>query len=443
MEEIKFKDLTITIDYENDKENAIQKAIDKCANAGGGYVLVPSGFYISKPIVLKSNVCLRTKKGTVVLFKKVKEWYPLKITEYEGVKRIRAVSPISAYEAKNIGIIGEGILDGDGFNWRPLKKFKVTDKFFNNVCLAKEKDTIIPTKEGGIWYPTKSSYELALQGDEPLPTQENLTKYANNYDYFRPVFVSLVKCENVILEKTTFRNSPAWNIHPLYTNNLTIKDCYIFNESYAQNGDGIDIESCQNVLIKDNIISVGDDGICLKSGKNREARLTPIPTKNVVIKGNKVYNAHGGIVIGSEMSRGVYDVLASNNVFVGTDIGLRFKTQIGRGGVVANINIKDTYMYDISNEAIIMTCGYELYRMENESRDVVEQIKLDDIPEFRDIVIENLYCANAKMAISLTGLEEKPINHITFKNVTIYAKQGIKEINTANIKYDNVNIITL
>ena len=213
-------------------------------------------------------------------------------------------------------------------------------------------------------------------------------------------------------------------------------------ERNAQNGDGMDIESCQNVLIKNNIISVGDDGICLKSGKNREARLTPIPTKNVEIKGNIVYNAHGGIVFGSEMSRGIKDVYCKNNTFIGTDIGLRFKTQIGRGGVVCDIVIEDTYMHDISGEAIILTCGYELYRMANESRDIVNNILPDDIPEFTNIKITNLHCDGAKIGISMNGLEEKPINHIYFKDIYIKANEKMKEINTKDIYMDNVNIIT-
>ncbi len=428
------------INYKLYKEDAIQKAIDVVASEGGGIVEIPKGIYISKPINIKSNVTIRTSKGTIVIFEKRKEWYPLIITEYEGTKRIRAISPISAYEASNISIVGKGVFDGDGFNWRSLKKFKVTDKFFNNNCLSVSPDTLIPTKEGGIWYPTKSSYDLAISGDEPEPTEENLIKYKDNYDYFRPVFVSLIKCDNVLLQGPCFRNSPAWNIHPLYTNNLVIRNCYIFNESYAQNGDGVDIESCQNVSIIDNVISVGDDGICLKAGKNREARLIDIPTKNVVIKGNKVFNAHGGIVFGSEMSRSIVDVYCDNNTFIGTDIGLRFKTQLGRGGVVSNIVINNTYMHDIIGEAIVMTCGYELYRMEHESRDVVNNILEDDIPEFKDIIIKNLYCSKAKIAISLNGLDIRPINNIKFSNLFIKSKVGIKELNTKDITYENVNI---
>lgn len=430
----------IRIDYEKYKEDAIQQAIDEAYSFGGGVVEIPKGIYISKPITIKSNVCLKTKKGALIIFKKKKEWYPLTLTEYEGVKRIRAISPINAYCAKNIKIVGKGIFDGDGFSWRPLKEFKVTPKFFKNSCLAKSPNTFIETKEGKIWYPTESSYALAVLGDEPAPTKENLEKYQDNYDYFRPVFVSLVKCENVLLDGPTFRNSPAWNIHPLFTNHLTIKNCYIYNESYAQNGDGIDVESCSHVLIKDNIISVGDDGICLKAGKNREARMTPIPTKDVVIKKNIVYNAHGGIVFGSEMSRSILNVYCDNNVFIGTDIGLRFKTQIGRGGQVKNINITNTYMHDIKEEAIILTCGYELFRMANESRDIVDEIKEDDYPEFTNIEISNLECTSAKVAISINGLKDKPINNIRFKNIKISAKEGIKEENAINITYENVDI---
>lgn len=424
--------------YQNNPNEMIQLAIDEVSSLGGGYVIIPAGIYISKPIYLKSNVCIKTKAGALVIFPKKKEWYKLQITEYEGVKRIRTISPINARNVNNIGIIGEGIFDGDGFSWRPLKSFKVPEKQFKK-CLEKS-NTFIPTKEGGIWYPSESSYELAINGDEPAPTEENLLKYAKNYDYFRPVMVSIVNCDKVILSGVTFKNSPAWNIHPLYTKNLTIKNCFIQNDFSAQNGDGIDIESCENVLIKGNKLAVGDDGICIKSGKNKEARLIKIPTKNVLIEDNLVLNAHGGIVIGSEMSRGVYDVYANNNTFIGTDIGLRFKTQLGRGGVVEKIYIKNTRMYDIKEEAIILTTGYELYRMENESRDIVKEIAEDDIPEFRNIYIENLDCLNAKKPIVIKGLPERKINHIYFKNLNIEAKEESNLTNYEDVYFTNCNI---
>lgn len=439
--EPKFNDYRVSIKASDDVE-IIQKAIDDVYAHQGGYVDVEPGLYISKPIMLKDNVCLNLAEGATIVFKKVKEWYHnLILTDYEGVKRIRCISPIMADGATNIGITGKGIIDGDGFNWRPLKKFKVTEKFFAKC--QQISNTIVPTNEGGIWYPTESSFALAMQGDEPTPTVENLAKYQDNYDYFRPVLVSIKNCNLVLLEGVTIRNSPAWNVHPLFTKNLTIRGCHIMNEAYAQNGDGMDIESCEYVLIKDNIVSVGDDGICLKSGKNREARRIVAPTRFVEIVGNKVFDAHGGIVIGSEMSRGISDIYANNNTFIGTDIGLRFKTQIGRGGIVENIVIENTQMLNIKEEAIILTCGYELYRMANESRDVVKEIANDDIPEFRNIYITNLACENANKSIVIQGLEEQPIHDIYFKNVCIKAIKAPQETNSYNINYEDCKIILI
>lgn len=416
----------------------IQDAIDEVEKNGGGYVYIPKGYYVSKPIYLKSGVCLKTEVGTFISFKKNKEWYPLYLNDYEGVKRIRAISPINMIDATNVGIIGKGIFDGDGFNWRPLKEFKLPAKFFKE-CLAKS-NTYIETKEGKIWYPTKSSLELALMGDEPMPTEENVKKYQDNFDYFRPVFVKIQNCDKVLLDGPTFRNSPAWNVHPLFSTNLTVINCNIYNDHFAQNGDGIDIESCHDVLFKDNVVSVGDDGICIKSGKNREARQIKKPTYNIYILDNIVNSAHGGITFGSEMSRGIYDVYCYNNTFVGTDTGLRFKTQIGRGGTVKDILIENTRMYNIKEQAITFTCGYELYRMENESRDVVNTIAEDDIPEFTNITIKDLVCDGAKEAISMKGLEVRPINNIHFKDIHITAKKDYILEHTKDLTFENVII---
>ena len=145
----------------------------------------------------------------------------------------------------------------------------------------------------------------------------------------------------MLIQGVTLKNSPAWNIHPLYCRNFTLEDAIVKNKFSAQNGDGIDLESCQNCEISRTIFEVGDDGICIKSGKNREARQKKIPTKNVWIHDCKVYDAHGGFVVGSEMSRGVENILVENCVFIGTDIGIRFKSALGRGGIVQNITIKN------------------------------------------------------------------------------------------------------
>ena len=164
-------------------------------------------------------------------------------------------------------------------------------------------------------------------------TEEALAAAAPYYDFYRPVMISLRHCKNVLLQGVTFMNSPAWNIHPYFCENLTVEHIQVRNPYYAQNGDGIDVESCTNVHIHHSVFETGDDAICMKSGKNAIARKIQGPCSNVYIHDCLVNEGHGGFVIGSEMSRGVKDILVENCTFVGTDVGVRMKSALGRGGV--------------------------------------------------------------------------------------------------------------
>ena len=218
-----------------------------------------------------------------------------------------------------------------------------------------------------------------------------------------------------------------------------MRDAKIKNKFSAQNGDGIDLESCTNCEISNTIFEVGDDGICLKSGKNREARQIKAPTKNVWIHDCKVFDAHGGFVVGSEMSRGISNVLVENCTFSGTDIGVRFKSAMGRGGVVEDIIIRNIQMNNIINEAFIFTMNYVLVNIEDE-HEHEEEIALDDIPEFRDIHMENIMVSSCDTAIKIQGLKEKPINNLTFKNIFVNANKENVISNAEDINFDNVLI---
>ena len=149
-------------------------------------------------------------------------------------------------------------------------------------------------------------------------------------DYLRPVMISLVDCKNIKLQGVLFENSPSWNIHPLQCENLMIDGIFARNPAYAQNGDGIDVESCKNVLLVNSTFDVGDDGICIKSGKDEEGRKRGMPSENIIVDNCKVFQGHGGFVVGSEMSGGVRNISVNNCQFLGTDVGLRFKSNRGR-----------------------------------------------------------------------------------------------------------------
>ena len=424
-----------TIDFNN--QNAFQSAIDDCSNNGGGMVLIPSGYYYTGPITIKSNVNLHVSEGAYVQFSKSKDEYPLIWTEYEGIKRIRAISPINAYEANNIAITGKGVMDGAGHLWRGIKQFKLTVKEWER-CLKKS-PYVIQGNECGIWCPTKSYYEGVLKGEPDYNNPKALEIASENYDVYRPVFVSLIKCDKVLIEDVTLQNSPAWNVHPLYCTNFTMNRAVIKNKFSAQNGDGIDLESCQNCEIAYTTFEVGDDGICIKSGKNAEARKVKIPTKNVWIHDCKVFDAHGGFVVGSEMSRGVSNILVENFIFSGTDIGIRFKSAIGRGGVVEDITIKNIQMSKIIGEAMIFTMGYVLSNIEdNKDANDTSSVDMADVPEFKNIHMENILCDEAKIGLKVNGLKQLPIHDITLKNSYIRADKDMDLALCDNIKLENV-----
>lgn len=423
-------------DIGNGKVNAeaINKAIETLSARGGGRVIVPAGLWITGPIRLKSNIELHLEKQALIKFSKNIDEYPLIITNYEGQECIRTVSPITAEGEENVAITGFGCIDGSGDLWRPVKQFKVTDRQWK--ALLKKSAYVLETKEQGVWLPTESAFfgnERNIQGKT-----ENVLKEAENYyDFYRPVMVSLKNCKSVLLEGVTFMNSPAWNIHPFFCENLTVRNVSIRNPYYAQNGDGIDIESCKNVNIHDNVFETGDDAICVKAGKNAEARTFEGPCENIYIHDCLVNEGHGGFVIGSEMSRGVRNILVENCTFIGTDVGIRLKSAMGRGGVVENIEIDNINMSGIKDEAVIMTMGYVLNNLNRNEE--IKQENEDDVPYFRNIRISNVNCVGADMAVKLEPIAGRPetISDITVRDSVFTAVQENK-CDGVNIRFENV-----
>ncbi|MGM9971362.1 MAG: glycoside hydrolase family 28 protein [Anaeroplasmataceae bacterium] len=436
-----FKDQSFNIvDFgakEGGSENvakAINEAIIKCNEAGGGKVIIPTGLWLTGPIEFKSDVCLFLEDGAYVIFSKSSEEYPVYVGDWEGTKRVRAKSQITAHNCHNIAIIGRGIMDAQGDLWRGVKKWKLTEKEWQNRL--KISPYVQKMKETEIWYPTKTAYEGALKGET-----FDLEEAQKNYDLYRPAFVSIVNCDTVLLEGATFQNSASWNVHPLFTSNLTIRNCVIRNPYHAQNGDGLDIESCNNVEVSHTTFAVGDDGICIKSGKNKEARAIKKPSYNIYIHDCNVFEAHGGFVVGSEMSRGVNNVLCENCNFIGTDVGIRFKSSMGRGGVVSDITLNNIRMTNIKEEAIIFTMGYALTTLGVEGVEKLVNESMEDVPEFKNVKITNTICTSAKKGLVINGLDLLPIHDITLENVKISCNKGLELERYKNIILKNTDII--
>ena len=378
----------------------------EAASATGGRVIVPNGIWLSGPIRLLSGVELHLCDNALILFDKNKEEYPLRVTDYEGIRRIRAVSQITAENADNIAITGNGTISGNGHLWRPVKQFKLTERQWNR--LLKQSSYVIDSKEGGIWVPTETILEGRKAGevfpDTCASEAESLAAAAPYYDFYRPVMVSLRYCRNVLIEGVSLQNSPAWNVHPYFCEDLTVRNVTVCNPYYAQNGDGIDVESCSRVHIHHCSFETGDDGICLKAGKDREARKLLKPCENILIHDCRVGQSHGGFVIGSEMSRSVRNVLVHDCTFIDSDVGIRFKSAMGRGGVVENITMRDISMVNIREESVILTMDY-VHNLMDYNDPVVQSDDPEDIPEFRNLLFERCICPDITAHAKIKPLE--------------------------------------
>jgi len=431
-----FKNLTVNIkdfgaksDGITSNTKAFASAIDAVVAKGGGTVIVPEGLWLTGPIELKSNVRLQTEKGAVVLFSRNYDEYSMVKTWYEGQNSWRTMSPIYAKDAENIAITGEGLFNGNGDAWRPVKKANVSEylwrKFVSSGGVLNEEKTT--------WYPT----EGALKGSKMKVTPGNRTEEESKEirEFLRPVMVNLINCKKILLEGVTFQNSPAWCLHPLLCENITINNISVKNEEWAANGDAIDVESCRNAVIVNSTFDAGDDAICMKSGKDEEGRKRGVPTENIIVYNCKVFNGHGGFVVGSEMSGGVRNIFVKHCSFIGTDNGLRFKSTRGRGGIVENIYISDISMANIGHDAIL----YDLYYMTREDNSGIPNAD-ETTPQFRNIYMKNIVCKGADRAILFQGLPEMTLKGIYLEDATIESRTGIFCKDSEHINMKNVHI---
>ena len=220
--------------------------------------------------------------------------------------------------------------------------------------------------------------------------------------------------------------------------NIIIDRILVKNPIHAYYGDGIDIDSSKNALIINSIIDVGDDGICIKSGKygNKENLLT----ENIIVDGCTMFSGHAGFAIGSEISGGAKNIKVSNCQFLGTEIGLKFKSAKGKGALVEKIYIENISMKDILKYVIIFDMNYNTKNISKEFINENDQTLKENIPCFRNFSIKDIYCNGAKQAMKFTGLSEIPIEDILLKNINIIANNGSEFNGTKNIIQENVNI---
>ena len=420
--------------------SAFAKAIASLSEKGGGKLVVPPGIWLTGPIKLRSGIELHLERGALIQFSGDYKLYPLAVIDMKGEKEVDSVSPISGENLENIAITGEGIIDGGGDAWRPIKKGKLGDSDWKALV----KSGGVLSNKGDTWFPSREVMDgEKIVSELRKKNSLKLEDYEPAHQFLRPKMLRLIGCKKVLLQGVTVQNPPNWTINPALCEDVSIVNVEVRNSPIAQNSDALDLESCRRALIRDCTFDAGDDGICIKSGKDAAGRRIGVPTEDVLVEGCTVYHAHGGFTIGSEMSGGVRNVRVDNCTFIGTDIGLRFKTTRGRGGVVEKIFISDIRMSDLPGDAINFNMYYGGKSPLDEtsgSEKINSPPVTEETPQFRDIHIENVICRGAQKAIVLEGLPEMPIRDIFLKNVLITSREGISVTDAEKISFENVRV---
>ena len=402
---------------------AFSKAIAYLAKNGGGHLNVPAGIYLTGRISLKDNIDLHIEKNAIIVFSEDKNDFINVKKESEPGKRVRCLPALTASKRTNISITGEGTIDGNGEWWRPVKRVKVSDvewKQYNSMG-----GTV--SEAGDLWFPFNLKHELNIAA-----TKEEQDKLRNH-------MVRLTDCKNVLIQGVTLLNSPNFHLVPSRCENVVIDGITVKCPWNAQNGDAIDVGNCKNVLIVNNVIDAGDDGICMKGGSGQSG-LQDGPCENINIQDNTVYHAHGGFVIGSDCSGGMKNIVVRNNTFQGTDTGLRFKSAVKRGGKTDNIFIDHIYMTDIAGDAITFETTY--FDNHVGAKKGKEPEVKDFLPDFQGIYMSDIYVRGCKNGIVAHG-EEGMVHNISIKNSNIFYNDKATDIDKAcKIQLENVKLET-
>lgn len=395
---------------------AFARAFEDLEKQGGGHLVVPEGVWLTGPIALRSNIDLHVVKNAIILFSPDKTLYPI-LPPDEGTGGQLCTPPISATHIANFSITGEGVIDGNGEAWRPVKRFKVSDAEWTKMKRLGLKEV---TEEGRqVYYPTLGN-----------PDGKVLTK--------RPRLLRFIGCSNFLIQGVVVQNSPSFHVNMILCDHFILDGIMVRCPWNAQNGDGIDLSSCHHVLLTGCSVDAGDDSICMKSGIGDTGRSRGA-THDVVIDGCTVFHGHGGFVIGSDTGGGMNNILVRRCRFIDTDTGIRIKSGRDRGGLVSDIWIEDIVMCDIADEAILFDCYYQ--EKVGDARDVESKPVTADTPRFRDIHIKDVVCTDAAAAILVKGLPEMPVTNVSISNTTITARRGAVINHARDITLSDVTLV--
>jgi len=372
---------------------AFRQAITACNESGGGTVIVPAGDYLTGAIHLLSNVRLHLEKGAVIRFSTdPKDYLPLVVTRFEGMELYNYSPLIYAYEQENIAVTGEGLLDGQASNdnwW----KWKGKEQWGWKEGMPSEMDP-------------GSFPRLFRLSEYNVPLEERVF---GEGAYLRPSFIQPYKCKNILIEGVEVRNPPMWMLHPVLSENITIRNVKLYSQE-GPNGDGCDPECSRNILIENSLFNSGDDCIAIKSGRNRQGYELGIPTENIVIRDCIMKDGHGGIVLGSELSGGIRNVYAYDCYMDSPNLerALRIKSNKYRGGVVENVFLRNIHVGEVRTAAIHINQRYS--EKGNEIHGPEKQTVI------RNVFVDSMQVDKARYAIEILGTESQPVENVEVRN---------------------------
>ncbi|HEY1121984.1 MAG TPA: glycoside hydrolase family 28 protein [Haloferula sp.] len=375
-------------------KSAFDAAIKACTDAGGGRVIVPKGKFLTGTIHLRSNVEMHLADGAEIIFSdRFEDYLPVVPVRVGGIEIMNYSPLIYAKDCTNVAITGKGKLNGNAAKWW---KWKESGAHFKADLMSTPVESrIFGTPEAGI----------------------------------RPNFLCLYGCKNVLLEGFTIGSGPNWTIHPVYCENVTIRRVNV--DTDGPNNDGIDPDSCRDVLIEHCNFSTGDDCVVLKSGYNEDGWRVGRPTENVIMRHCSSKHGHGGLVIGSEMSGDVRNVFMHDCQFDGTDRAIRIKSKRGRGGVVEKVYARDINAKNMQYEFAILNMDYSADK---------NAAANDKLPVFRDMCFERIEGDGAPVAIRITGEADSPIENIRFEDMKLSAKSGVVASHAKGLKFEELQI---
>jgi polygalacturonase len=390
-----------------DDSEAIKRAVEACEAAGGGVVRVPAGIYLTGPIRFVNGMTLDLETGGTLRFSDCFEKYEPTSTRWSGYECFSYHPLLYGRGLKHVAIKGEGVIDGQGGAWwEAYHRLK-----------QGEKDCISPYRE------------MLIERNAALYATMDSTFVEWETQFLRPPLLQFFACEGVTLEGITLENSPFWNTHLVYCNEVKVRGVTFRNPSDTPNGDGLDVDSCTNVTISDCQFDVGDDCLCLKSGINEDGRSVGRPTENVAVTNCIMRRGHGGIVLGSEMSGDIRRVVISDCLFLDTDRGIRMKTNRARGGVVEDVIVSHIYMNNVLCPVAINSFYRYGVNIADPLMTTPEAIPVTiETPVIRGLTITDITARNARAAAAfIYGLPEMPIEDLTLRNVVIEMTQDPDE----------------